>query len=79
MVNNICKTTKTLATELGRTTSFEVGDNKQCITGELSQGCLIFDTTGTIGIVSSFTDEDDFIVTTYALSIDITTILGRSY
>ncbi len=80
MVNNIAKTTKILNTNLGQTTSFTPSDNLTIMTGELGLGLLIFDSAGTIGIISTFTDvQSNFTVTTYALSIDISTILGLSY
>lgn len=80
MVNNIGRTTKTLNTSLGGTTSFSPSDNLTIITGEIGTGLLIFDSAGTLGVISSFVDtENDFVVTTYALSIDIPTILSLSY
>lgn len=80
MVNNIAKTTKTLNTNLGQTTSFTPSDDLTIMTGELGLGLLIFDSAGTIGVISTFTDvQSNFTVTTYALSIDISTILGLSY
>lgn len=80
MVNNIAKTTKILNTNLGQTTSFTPSDNLTIMTGELGLGLLIFDLAGTIGVISTFTDvQSNFTVTTYALSIDISTILGLSY
>lgn len=80
MVNNIAKTTKILNTNLGQTTSFTPSDNLTIMTGELGLGLLIFDSAGTIGVISTFTDvQSNFTVTTYALSIDISTILGLSY
>ena len=80
MVNNIAKTTKTLNTTLGATTSFTSSDDIIIITGELGIGLLIFDSAGTVGVISTFTDaQSDFIVTTYALSIDVPTILSLSY
>ena len=80
MVNNIAKTTKILNTNLGQTTSFTPSDDLTIMTGELGLGLLIFDSAGTIGVISTFTDvQSNFTVTTYALSIDISTILGLSY
>ena len=80
MVNNIGRTTKTLNTNIGGTTSFTPSDNMTILTGELGLGCLIFDTSGTLGVISSFTDvQSDFIITTYALSIDVQSILSLSY
>lgn len=80
MVNNIGKTTKTLNTNLGGTTLFSPTDNLTIMTGVLGNGLLIFDSSGTLGVVSTFTDsESDFMVTTYALSIDIPSILALSY
>lgn len=80
MVNNVAKTTKTLNTELGRTTSFLPNDNLTIMTGELGLGLLVFDSNGTVGVVSTFTNiESEFTVTTYALSIDVESILDQSY
>ena len=80
MVNNIAKTTKTLNTTLGGTTSFTPNDNLTIMTGELGTGLLIFDSSGTLGAVSTFTDaESNFIVTTYAISIDVQSLLEATY
>lgn len=79
MVNNIGKTNKTLSTNLGEKTSFTNKEDVTLITGEIGLGLLIFDSAGTLGVISEFTDENNFIVTTYALSIDISTILGLNY
>lgn len=79
MVNNISKTNKTLSTNLGEKTSFTNKEDVTLITGEIGLGLLIFDSAGTLGAISEFTDENNFIVTTYALSIDISTILGLNY
>ena len=79
MVNNIGKTTQTLSTNLGGTTSFTNKEDITLLAGELGTGLLVFDSTGTLGAISTFTSENDFIVTTYALSLDISTILGLSY
>ena len=80
MVNNIGRTTKTLNTTLGGTTTFTPSDNLTILTGTIGTGLLIFDSAGTLGVISTFTDtQSDFTVTTYALSIDVQTILGLSY
>lgn len=79
MVNNIGKTNKTLSTNLGEKTSFTNAEDIILITGELGLGLLVFDSAGTLGAISEFTDENNFIVTTYALSIDISTILNLNY
>lgn len=79
MVNNVGKTNQTLSTSLGGTTSFTSAENITLLTGELGTGLLLFDSAGTLGAISTFTSENDFIVTTYALSLDISTILGQSY
>ena len=79
MVNNVGKTTQTLSTNLGGTTSFTNKEDITLLAGELGTGLLVFDSTGTLGAISTFTSENDFIVTTYALSLDISTILGLSY
>lgn len=79
MVNNIGKTNKTLSTNLGEKTSFTNKEDVTLITGEIGLGLLIFDSAGTLGAISEFTDESNFIVTTYALSINISTILNLNY
>lgn len=80
MVNNIGKTTKTLNVTLGGTTSFTPSDNLTIMTGVLGTGFLIFDSNGTLGVITAYTDdESNFIVTTYALSIDVQNILSQSY
>ena len=79
MVNNVGTTTQTLNIELGRTTQFTTSDDITVITGTIGQGFLVFDSSGTLGVITTYTDENDFMVTTHALSIDINAILGLSY
>ena len=81
MVNNIGTTiNKTLNTTLGGvTTPALVSTDIEMKTGTLGDGCLLFDSAGTIGIVSGYVDQNNFVVTTYALSIDIQSILSLSY
>lgn len=79
MVNNVGKTNKTLSTNLGESTQFNSKEDITLITGELGVGLLVFDPAGTLGAISTFTDENDFMVTTYALSIDISKILSLNY
>ena len=80
MVNNVARTTKTLNTTLGQTTTFTPSDDLTILTGVVGTGLLIFDSSGTLGVVTSYTDaESNFTVTTYAISIDIETILGLTY
>ena len=79
MVNNVGKTTQILSTNLGETTSFTSNENITLLTGELGLGLLVFDSSGTLGAISTFTDENNFIVTTLAISIDIQTILNMNY
>ena len=79
MVNNVGKTTQILSTNLGETTSFTSKENITLLTGDLGLGLLVFDLSGTLGVVSTFTDENNFIVTTLAISIDIQTILNMNY
>lgn len=79
MVNNIGKTTQLLSKNLGETIQFNSNENITLLTGELGTGLLLFDSDGTLGVISTFTDENNFIVTTCALSIDISAILGLSY
>ena len=79
MVNNVGTTTQTLITELGRTTQFTTSDDITVITGTIDKGFLVFDQAGTLGVVTTYTNETDFVVTTHALSIDINAILNISY
>lgn len=79
MVNNVGKTTQNLSTQLGEATSFTSTENITILTGEIGKGLLLFDSAGTLGVISEFTNETDFKVTTYALSLDIQTILNLSY
>lgn len=79
MVNNIGKTTQILNTELGTTNSFTTTEDITILTGEIGNGFLLFDSNGTLGIISNYTDETNFIVTTYAVSIDIQKILNLNY
>lgn len=79
MVNNVGKTTQTLSTNLGGTTQFTSKNDITLLTGEIGTGLLVFDSSGTLGAISTFTNENNFIVTTYALSIDISSILSLSY
>lgn len=79
MVNNVGKTTQTLSTNLGETNSFTSTETITLLIGEIGKGLLVFDPVGTLGVISDFTDETNFIITTFALSIDIPTILGMEY
>lgn len=79
MVNHIGKTTKVLSTSLGDMNSFTSTDSITIIAGEVGLGMLLFDPVGTLGVISSYTNSTEFIVTTYALSIDIQTILSAEY
>lgn len=79
MLNNIAKTTKTLNKSLGNTTVFTEDDDIDITTGTLGLGLLVFDTSGTLGTVTSVVDDENFTVTTSAISIDVPTILSRSY
>lgn len=79
MVNNVGKTTQTLSTNLGEATLFTTSENITILTGEIGKGFLLFDPAGTLGVISSFTDETDFVVTTHALSIDVQSILNLNY
>ena len=79
MVNNVGKTTKSLNSNLGGTTSFTSDETITTFSGDLGLGYLLFDSKGTIGVISAFTNKENFIVTTYALSVDIKTILSLSY
>ena len=79
MVNNVGTTTETLSIELGRTTEFHTSDSITVIAGTIGKGFLLFDLAGTLGVITEYTDNTNFIVTTYALSIDIENILSLNY
>lgn len=79
MVNNVAKTTQTLSTKLGDANTFTTSDDITIITGEIGRGLLVFDPVGTLGVITTYTSDTDFIVTTHALSIDINSILSLSY
>ena len=79
MVNNVGTTTQTLSIELGRTTQSTTSDDITVITGTIGKGFLVFDSAGTLGVITTYTSETDFIVTTHALSIDINAILSLEY
>lgn len=79
MVNHVGKTTEILSTNLGDTNSFTSTNSIIIIAGEIGLGMLLFDPVGTLGVISSYTNSTEFIVTTYALSIDIQTILSAEY
>ena len=79
MVNHVGKTTQTLSTNLGETVTFYGTDTITVISGEVGLGFLVFDSVGTLGVVSDFISTDSFSVTTHALSIDIEKILNMSY
>ena len=79
MVNNVGKTTQVLSTQIGGQVVFSSIENVIVISGELGLGFLLFDSAGTLGVITSYTSNTDFTVRTYALSIDISTILSLSY
>ncbi len=79
MVNNIGKTSTVLDTKLGNTIEFSEITTITILTGSISTGCLLFDEVGTLGVVTNYTSDTDFVVTTYALSIDIQQLLDLSY
>ena len=79
MVNNVGTTTQTLIARLGETNSFNTSDDITIITGTIGAGFLVFDPAGTLGVITTYTSETDFVVTTHALSIDINSILNSSY
>ena len=79
MVNNVGTTNQTLTATLGATNSFTSDSSITIISGELGKGFLLFDAAGTLGVISTYTSENNFVVTTYALSIDVPTILNLDY
>lgn len=79
MVNNVGTTTQELNKSLGETTSFTTSGDITVITGTMGKGFLVFDSAGTLGVITTYTSETDFVVTTHALSIDINAILSLEY
>lgn len=79
MVNHVAKTNVILSKNLGESSQFSSSDDITLIAGDLNTGLLVFDPEGTLGVVTSFSSGNDFIVTTHALSIDIQTILNLAY
>lgn len=79
MVNNVGRTSQTLTATLGATNSFSSDSGITILTGSLGLGCLIFDSAGTLGVVTTFTSVNSFVITTYAISIDVSSILSLSY
>ena len=79
MVNHVGKATQALSTNLGETVEFISASGITIISGEIGLGFLLFDSTGTLGVVSRFVSTENFSVTTHALSIDIEKILNMSY
>lgn len=79
MVNNVGTTTQELNKNLGETTSFTTSDDITIITGSIGKGFLVFDSSGTLGVVTDYVDETNFTVTTHALSMDINAILSLEY
>lgn len=79
MVNNVGKTTQTLSKNLGEVNSFTSEDTITLLTGEIGKGLLLFDAEGTLGVISNYTDSTNFDVTTFALSIDVQSILNLDY
>lgn len=80
MVNNVGTYKNTLNTNLGTviTLTSDLYEDITILTGELGKGFLIFDSAGTLGVVTNFS-EDHLEITTYAISIDVEKILGLSY
>lgn len=79
MVNNVGKTTQILSTNLGETATFSSTEPITILTGEIGKGFLVFDSAGTLGVISEYENETNFSVTTFAMSIDIQTILSEKY
>lgn len=79
MVNNIGKTTQNLSANLGEAVTFSSNETITVFTGEIGKGFLVFDPVGTLGVVSEYESETNFTVTTFAISIDIQTILTEKY
>ena len=79
MVNNIGKTNQSLSTNLGGSTTTLTSNDINLISGMLGVGCLVFDRAGTLGVITTFTDQNSFVITTYALSINVSQILHLGY
>lgn len=71
MVNNVGVTEKTLNTTIGTETSDILNEDITIISGELGLGFLLFDSAGTIGVITNFVDTTNFTVTTHATSYTI--------
>lgn len=67
MVNNVGTTEIALSTTIGGITNVLQADIT-VISGELEQGFLLFGSNGAIGVITEFTDADDFVLKTYATS-----------
>lgn len=71
MVNNVGTTSKVLNTEIGAIASDILNEDITIISGELGLGFLLFDSEGTIGVMTEFADVNNFTITTYATSYTI--------
>lgn len=67
MVNNVGTTEIALSTTIGGITNVLQADIT-VISGELEQGFLLFGSNGAVGVITEFTDADDFVLKTYATS-----------
>ena len=79
MVNNVGTTTQVLSTDLGTQNLFATSDDITIIAGELGVGFLVFDSAGTLAVITSYTTDANFMATTYALSMDVESILSLDY
>lgn len=81
MVNNIGKLTssKSFNTNLGEATSNISSSDITLLTGALGKGLLVFDQAGTLAVVSDYISDSNFTIRTYAVSIDVNSILNLSY
>lgn len=71
MVNNVGTTEKVLNTTIGLVTTGLLNEDIEVISGEIGLGFLLFDRSGTIAIIISYSGVDDFTAITYATSYAI--------
>ena len=85
MTNNVGIVSTTLSRTIGGTTTVNNAANINALSGFADVGFIAFDNTGTMGVCTSFTrDENDnpiYVFRTCSLDaeVDIQNILGQSY
>jgi len=85
MANNVGVTSTSLSRTIGNTTTITDVSTITMLTGYADVGCMLFDSTGTMGVCTSFTrdlqDNPSYVFRTCSLNteIDIQSILSQSY